>query len=305
MSRRSEKRAAQDANYRSMIPNSKRRLNYYERGQANRIQMYYDLLESLAISRFTWRDLPDGVDARFIELNLFERQLCLFFMDKRLGRFMCTQANYSGNMNLYYNPTSFQPYGVSYHHPRISGKKCVPVWDNLLRKPMYDVLNMYANRLAMLDRALDVNLENINIPLIIAVNETQKNTAVNALRQRQNGEPAIFTYRDTDIQNMITSFPNVTPYLADKILQAKSQIWNEAISFLGIQNSTEEKAERLITDEVQAGQEKVNIFRVGFLQARQQACDQINRMFNLTVSVDWTDTTTGGQIDLEGNDGNE
>ena len=123
----------------------------------------------------------------------------------------------------------------------------------------------------MLDRALDVNLDNLSIPLIIACDEKSKLSVENILRQRGEGLAAIYTYDSMDATSMFQTFPNVTPFVADKILQAKSQIWNEAMAFCGIQTNSVEKA------------------------------DQINAMWpHLHVRPVWADNTTGGIIDANG-----
>ena len=132
----------------------------------------------LAVSRFKWINLPPYIDERYLELTLFENGLALFFPDKRPGvnRFMVTSGNIGG-VNNYNNPTSFQPVAANYSHPQIGSKECVPIWDNQLRCTMIDVMWNYATRLAIADRALDVNLDNISVPLIIATSETNKLTA--------------------------------------------------------------------------------------------------------------------------------
>ena len=107
-----------------------------------------------------------------------------------------------------------------------------------------------------------------------------------------------------NMDQIVQNIPNSGEYIADKLLNAKAQVWNEAISFLGISNSNTEKKERLISDEVEAGAEKTDVFRLAFLKTRQQACDQINNMFGadgILVGVDWSDNTSDGTIG--GNDG--
>jgi hypothetical protein len=302
MSRRQDKLNRANYNYENFMPRNGKKLrrgNYMEYSQFRRVRMYYQLLQMLCVTRFTWTGLPSEIDERFLEITLFQSQMALFFRDLSIGRYMATQANFAGSMNPYLNPTVFQPYGTGYHYKQLGPKECVPIWDNVLRVSMFDLLEVYAERLARLDRSLDVNIDNTNIPLIISCDEKQKLTVMNALRQRQDGEPAILTYDSLDVQGMIQSFPNVTPFNADKLLNAKAQVMNEALSFLGIQNSNTEKKERLITDEVDAGSERVDIYRAGYLKSRQQACDQINRLFKLNVGVNWADPDSGGIIDVQ------
>ncbi len=57
-----------------------------------------------------------------------------FFEDKRIGRFLVTQAGYQGRLNVYNNPTRFEPVGVNYHYRQLkAGRECIPIWDNRMR----------------------------------------------------------------------------------------------------------------------------------------------------------------------------
>lgn len=300
MSRREQKTQRNVARYRDFMPR-RMRTNYAIGMQQTRVDMYVQLLEELCLSRFTWEGLPASVDARFLELTLLNNGVALWFFNQEQMRFMATMCTYGGRINVYLNPTRFTPYGNGFTYRTLTSKECVPIWDNLSRGSILDTIAVYANRLALLDRALDVNLDNLSIPLIIACDEKSKLSVENILRQRGEGLAAIYTYDSMDATSMFQTFPNVTPFVADKILQAKSQIWNEAMAFCGIQTNSVEKAERVQSAEVERAQERTNIFRLGYLKARQQAADQINAMWpHLHVRPVWADNTTGGIIDANG-----
>ena len=47
----------------------------------NRAYIYqYNRIKELAISRFHWKNLPETIDERFLELTLFEQGMAGFFM---------------------------------------------------------------------------------------------------------------------------------------------------------------------------------------------------------------------------------
>ena len=79
------------------------------------------------------------------------------------------------------------------------------------------------------------------------------------------------------------------PYVADKLYTLKTQIWNEALTYFGISNVNFQKKERLISDEVIRNQGGTIASRYSRLNTRRQACDEINRMFGLNMSVDFRD----------------
>ena len=65
----------------------------------------------------------------------------------------------------------------------------------------------------------------------------------------------------------------------------KLNVWNECLTTLGINNANTEKRERLITDEVEANNEMIEICSDVMLKAREEACKRINNMFGLNIKV--------------------
>ena len=75
--------------------------------------------------------------------------------------------------------------------------------------------------------------------------------------------------------------------IADKLTELKSQVWNEALTYLGISNVNIQKKERLITDEVARTQGGTIASRYSRLESRRQAAEKINDMFGLDITVDF------------------
>ena len=85
----------------------------------------------------------------------------------------------------------------------------------------------------------------------------------------------------------LTVLKTDAPYVADKIYQLKTQIWNEALTYLGISNTNVTKKERMISDEVIRNQGGTIASRYSRLQARREAVDKINKMFGLEIEVNY------------------
>lgn len=270
--------------------------NYAKTRAAMLDDVYLHLLMELALNRFSWRGLPPTVDERWLEICLCEYGCALFFEDKRIGRFLVTQAGYQGRLNVYNNPTCFEPVGVNYHYRQLkAGSECIPIWDNRMRVGFKPTLWQYARRLADIDKAYDVNLESLKLPTIITADPRTKLTVQNMLQQRQDGQDYIIGYDSLDPGSSFQPWPNTTPYLLDKFIQQKAQVTNEVLGYLGIQSSGTEKKERLISDEVAQANEKVDVFRLSFLKARQAAATEINRLWpQLNVWVEYADAQSSG-----------
>ena len=163
-----------------------------------------------------------------------------------------------------------------------------------MRWSFNDILWMYARRLADIDKAYQVNLDGLKLPTFITADQRTKLTVENILQQQQDGQSFIIGYDSLDPSSMFQPWPNTTPYLLDKFIQQKTQVTNEALSYLGIQSSGTEKQERLIGAEVAQANEKTDMFRLAFLTARQEGARLINRMYNLDVWVEYADMQSSG-----------
>ena len=102
--------------------------------------------------------------------------------------------------------------------------------------------------------------------------------------QYDGNEPFIFGDKSLDLDGVKVLNTNA-PFIADKLQVLKRQIWNEALTYIGIENANSEKRERLVTDEVTSNLGGVYAQRLTRLNARKQACKQINDMFGLDIDV--------------------
>ena len=82
--------------------------------------------------------------------------------------------------------------------------------------------------------------------------------------------------------NKIQALKTDAPFIADKIIDYKKQIWNEALTFLGVNNIMIDKKERLVSDEANSNNEVINLNLRTFLAPRQKACKQFNDLYGLT-----------------------
>ena len=150
---------------------------------------------------------------------------------------------------------------------------------------MLDV-EMFSKRLYNLDRAIDVNANAQKTPILILCDENQRLVMKNLYKQYEGNEPFIFGNKNLDV-NGVTVLSTGAPYVADKLYELKTQLWNEALTYLGISNINIVKKERLITDEVTRNQGGTVASRYSRLESRRQACEKINKMFGLDIWVDY------------------
>ena len=246
---------------------------------------YYNRLTELSISMFEWKNLPDTIDARFLELVLFSDGMAVFFKDEVMG-YLSLRTMIGGHLNIYQIPTIRTAYASNGYNKMLDEDNSVIIFNNMLHTNSLLDVEQFAKRLYNLDRAIDVNANAQKTPILISCDETQRLTLKNLYMQYDGNVPVI--YGDKNINpNALKVLTTEAPYVADKLYQLKIQIWNEALTYLGISNLNVQKKERLISDEVLRNQGGTIASRYSRLNARRQACDQINEMFGLNIEVDY------------------
>lgn len=251
--------------------------------------MYYNRLCELAISCFKWHNLPPTVDERFLELSLLTDGKAVFFYDDAIG-YLALRLMLGGEMDLYDIPTERTAYGSNGYNEKLTSDNSVIIFNNMLHTNQQLEIELYARRLWDLDRTIDINARAQKTPILITCEQEQRLTMANIYMKYDGNIPVI--YGDKNLNpNAIKVLTTNSPYVADKLYQLKNQIWNEALTSLGISNLNIQKKERLITDESEKSQGATIANRYTRLNARQQACKQINNMFGLNLSVEFRDTS--------------
>lgn len=248
-------------------------------------RQYYHRLTELSISMFEWKNLPETIDPRYLELTLFSDGQAVFFKDDTIG-YLALQNIISGPLSVYRIPTTRRAFSVNGYNKPLTDKDSVIIWNNLLHtNSMLDV-RMFSKRLYNLDRAVDVNANAQKTPILLLCDESQRLTLENLYKEYQGNAPVIKGDRGLN-PNSMTVLKTDAPYVADKLYQLKTQIWNEALTYLGISNVNINKKERLITDEVMRNQGGTIASRYSRLEARRMACKEINKMFGLNIWCDY------------------
>lgn len=246
---------------------------------------YYNRLTELALSMFEWQNLPKTVDQRFLEMCLFSDGMCVFFEDEVLG-YLGLRCMIGGKLNVYQIPTDRRAYATNGYQKELDGTNSVIIFNNYLHTNSTLDVEMFSKRLYNLDRAIDVNANAQKTPVLIQCDESQRMTMKNLYKQYEGNEPFIFGSKGLDA-NGLKVLQTGAPYVADKLYELKTQIWNEALTYLGISNINVVKKERMITDEVTRNQGGTVASRYSRLESRRQACKQINEMFGLDIWVDY------------------
>ncbi len=244
----------------------------------------YRRLKSIALVLFRWENLPNNIPADFIEETLYQQGRAGFFYDPTYG-YMVTRITTAGKLNIYNQPVRYQTVTSTGYSKQWAIDELVIIKNNYLQRPTHETITLYANRLYEVERSAEVNIKLQKFPLIIRGQKSMLMSLKNIFMKYDGNQPAIYADPMLD-DNAIKAIKTDVPYVADKLLQYKHELWNECLTFLGVNNLNSDKKERLIVDEANANGQLIQLSADVMLSARQEAADAINERYGLEVSVD-------------------
>lgn len=248
---------------------------------------YIDRLKMLSVSLFTWKGLDDiaGTGAsRFLELSLYEDGKGVFVKDDELG-YMALKVSPSDKLNVYMLPVKVMCWSIGYNK-QYAFDDVVYIMNNELQKPTREFMELFAYRLYETERTIDINLQAQKTPILIEGDTKTILTLKNVYMQYSGNTPFIFGNKQFDISNKLNVLKTDAPYIIDKLDVHKHQIFNDALTVLGIDNANTDKKERLITNEVESNEELIKYYLNCYYKTRKKACDDINKKFGLNISIE-------------------
>lgn len=261
---------------------------------------YFRRLTQLAISMFEWTNLPDTVDPRFLELTLFRDGHALFFEDDIIGP-LAMRCTMNAPFNVYDVPINRRAYAPNNYQANRTMENSVIIYQDMLRDNMFETVEYFATALAQLETTIRINLNAQKTPFVIKCEESQRLTMKNLYEQYNGNVPFILGTKGLNMQD-IQVINTGAPYLCDKLMEQKEKVWNEALTTLGI-STNYIKSERLAKDEAFMSQGATVSSRYTRLNARQQACEEINEMFDLDIwcefRQDYQTVELPGQTDAQ------
>ena len=247
---------------------------------------YLNRLTELSVSMFEWKNLPPTVDARYLELHLFETGSMVYFDDDVIGN-LCLDCLPSGRLDVYGNPVLRRAYsGYNNYQKLLKESNSVIIWNNYLHTNSILEVKMFARRLYNLDRIIDVNANAQKTPVLIQGTEQQRLTLKNLYKEFDGNSPFIFGDKNLDL-NSLKCIQTGAPYVCDKLYNLKQMYWNEALTYLGINNTGAQKRERMLTIESSQAQGGTISSRYSRLQSRREAVEKINTMFGTNIEVNY------------------
>lgn len=234
----------------------------------------------IAVNRFEWdwnhEAVSPDLTEQIIEEYLFTYGKAIFFRDPRM-QCMCLEAQDGHKLNVYGKPLSYNAIGFGYNK-NYKADECVIIENNKLRLPTHDFIIFYVNKITEAERTADVNVKSCKTPVIIACDDKDVLTFKRIFQQVDGNVPAIFADKGLNL-DAITVLDTKAKFMGIELRDYIKGVENDLLTFLGVNNPAVDKKERLLTDEVNSNNELIDEFFQLQLEARERACEAINKMF--------------------------
>lgn len=247
---------------------------------------FYYRLSLLAQNVFVWDGLPGSMEGRYIERFLFHEGRCMIYNDTVLGPVVAKCAD-AGMLNYYDEPVSLSPVIANCQapvEPLKVGTECIYLPNNDMAIPTNRSIMLFAYRLAEIKRTADVNIKAQKTPVLIKCTDKQRLSMARGYDKFDGNHPVVFvdkSLEDGQFTVLKTDAPKVFPDLRLEF----NREWQDAMTFIGVNNANTDKRERLTDDEVAANNAQIELSAQVMLQTRLKAAEQISEFFGCTVSV--------------------
>lgn len=275
-----------------IIPDDK--VNYFEE------QLYTELSHM-----FTWEGLPDSVPAAYMERKLIRTGTVMFYEADDIGSDVL-QATVTG-YNRHEQPTQARTYvtsddGVDYNQTRNikrltdskiaveqfdKAKDCVLIQNMSGGQNMSTIVEHFASRLALAQQSFDTSLLWTNLPYIFTVdNEDTRLSIEKMFSDMFAGKPFIISDKMLFAANKDRAgVPTGIQYLGKELMDTMNEIMMKFRERVGFETAGVDKAERLLTAEVNSNNQHTATCLEIMLRERQSACDNINAFYGYNVTV--------------------
>lgn len=224
------------------------------------------------------KNLPLYIDLSYVNKILLTQGSICFFVDEVLGLLALPWVSIAG-LDVYGRPRRVQCIGQNGYTSRILTQgEFVIMWDNTSHRALYSMVCQYAERYANAVRVQDINIAQQRTNRIWKTSSEQEKTVSDLLNNIDGNVENVITYDGMDITET-QAVLSVAPYVADKLDEYKSNIWNEFLGAIGISNITLNKRERLIKDEVMSQLGGTIAMRASRFDSQKLAVDEINKKF--------------------------
>lgn len=265
----------------------------------------------LATSRFKWHSekiQPIDHLSEYIEMLLYLKGQCALFNDNGQWKVRCCVP--TGGINEYGEPNSFTLTDYNGNNTvTVDGDDGRFIWIKNNRDciPTIFWIIKYCNRVAKIERTMDLNIDAQKTPFMIETSPEVHLSIQNIFKQIKEMDEVVYVDQKTGIKDNVKVLNLEVPYLVDKLYTQKTNEFNDLLNFLGI-NTVKEKTAHILYKEAMATDELTDSYLDMFSAPRIRALEIAKkRGLDLSLSILSTDDEEmdGNEELNENNNGKE
>lgn len=267
-----------------------------EVGNSNTYYMFFYRMCEIYMNRLIFEGVPETIDIPTLMYGLlFNGNVC-YFVDPIMGD-LCLMGTPSREVDVYNYQRGYYIHTASGYSNHLSVSRFAPnrtgvvIYANYMHTTDIMIVKDYALRLTEALRACDVNIRLQKTSKIMGMEESQRLTFENLVMKYEGNTPLILTDKGLKVgseENPV--YDMTTPFVADKCWTYLTNIWNDFLTWCGIENATNQKRERLVSDEVNANYGNVEMERNKGIQMVTQCFDEVNELFGRNIQVRFNST---------------
>lgn len=261
------------------------------RKNSNTYYMFFYRMCEIYMNRLVFEKIPKSIDIPTLMYGLLFNGNACYFIDPVMGD-LCLMGTPSKEVDVYNYQRGYYIHTASGYNNHLSVSRFakkrtgVVIYSNYMHTADIMVIMDYAERLTEALRACDINIRLQKYTKIIGMEESQRLTFNNLIMKYDGNTPIILTDNKLKVgseENPV--YDLITPFIADKCWTYITNIWNDFLTWCGIENATNQKKERLVSDEVNSNYGNVEMERNKGLQMVSQCFDEVNELFGRDIQV--------------------
>lgn len=272
--------------------------------------LLFSQMYSTCLARIKWNNLPINISSDFIEKTLLDNEVCVFFYDDVLEKYLVTNVELTGKFNIEEIPTNYKAIANNGYRRELNPSNSVLIFNkkySLLNDIAY--IDIYAKRISNILDAYLTNIDFQRTPLIVKSNDNTILSNKNLVKKWFDKIKILYLKDNFDINTISTLNLNV-PFMADKLYTIIKNELSDFYNLMGIESNNIDKKERLVVSESMGNLESIELNRNKYLNSRNESIEKINKMFNLNISCEFnsdlpTPLNLGLDFNLEGRKLNE
>lgn len=244
---------------------------------------------NIATNVYKWKNMPKEIPIRYPEKTLYEQGMCVFLEVPSAGYACLPVMTGSIENNLYGEPAKWKAVAVGKFAGEVASldlddTNSVLIRNDNLYRATFPYVNVLIKQLVNVELTMRLNINAQKCPVWINGREETALRDKNAFKELYECEPLQF--HDTMKTDNMEFFNSGIPYIGNELADTYNIYDYRIMAYLGIDNPGVDKKERLVVSESDSNSDKIMLIRKARLEQREIACEKINEIFGLGVSVE-------------------